>query len=700
MRQSADGRGRGKHIGCRRSSHLEGMKSRKFTFDVRKPFSASAYVVTLRGTLGGEQELDEIFGRLSGTVVFDLEALLRITSFGVREWMAALRGLRADYYAFTRCRPALIAQFNMVEGFAGRGELVSFYAPYICSACDDDFEVLLDLRRDQRIVADMRTPPADCPRCSSPAVFDDLPGDYFSFVASRPFPYVPHLARQMMDGREDVEHNLHLSKRVDGATTVVALTGSLLPSPSLARKLDGLEGVVVVDLSGLTSASPEGFAMVGAMLAHGDVTSAGYRGVRVELVEDLRRGIEGPPRVASIILHGSCTECRAEVDLEVDLGVADDLDRGAATCLRCGARQSVPVPRQVAAVARGLKGWGASERPYPSAAMPRAQPAAMNTPPPAESASAGETNLHGIVAVSAGMRAVIDTIAAVAGSDATVLVRGETGTGKEMLTGTLHRLSGRHDGPLVAVNCAALPEGLVESELFGHEPGAFTGATGRHIGRFERANGGTLFIDEVGDLPAAVQVKLLRVLQEGAIERLGGREAIAVDVRLVAATHRDLETMIQTGEFREDLYYRLNVVPVTIPPLRERREDIWPLAQHYLEAIQARYGKSLQLTSQLRESLEAYDWPGNIRQLINVIERMVALTPSGGVATLDLAPPTADKPDGAARSRQSLRDAMSEFEKKRIAEALDRAGGNRSMAARELGISRQALNHKLQKYNL
>ncbi len=306
---------------------------------------------------------------------------------------------------------------------------------------------------------------------------------------------------------------------------------------------------------------------------------------------------------------------------------------------------------------------------------------------------------------SSAMREVFDAIERVAPTDATILVRGETGTGKELVARVVHALSQRREQPFVAVNCAALPESLVESEMFGHERGAYTGAQARRLGRFERADGGTLFIDEVGNMPEAVQVKLLRVLQERTFERVGGTETLHVDIRLIAATNLDLEGAMATGQFREDLFYRLNVVPITLPPLRERREDIQLLVEHLLPLFQRRLGKEgIKLSASMLERLRAYDWPGNVRELMNVIERVVALTPSGGVA---------DFPDIRMRApRQrltamipekpsaSLKEMVSDFEKRVIAQSLERHGGNRSRAARELGITRQGLSVKIKKYGL
>jgi len=306
---------------------------------------------------------------------------------------------------------------------------------------------------------------------------------------------------------------------------------------------------------------------------------------------------------------------------------------------------------------------------------------------------------------SPAMREVFDAIERVAPTDATVLVRGETGTGKELVAQVVHSLSRRRDQPFVAVNCAALPESLVESEMFGHERGAYTGAQTRKLGRFERADGGTLFIDEVGNVPEAVQIKLLRVLQERAFERVGGTETLHVDIRLIAATNLDLETAMAAGQVREDLYYRLNVVPITLPPLRERREDIPLLVDHILPLFQRRLGKEgIRLSAAMLRRLEQHDWPGNVRELMNVIERVVALTPSGGVADFPEVRMRTPRNRLAAlvpeRPTASLKELVNDFERRVIAQALERCGGNRSRASRELGLTRQGLSIKIRKYGL
>lgn len=248
----------------------------------------------------------------------------------------------------------------------------------------------------------------------------------------------------------------------------------------------------------------------------------------------------------------------------------------------------------------------------------------------------GELGFGEIVGQSAALRRCLEAVEQVAKTDATVLIEGETGTGKELLARAIHLRSGRAAGPLIKVNCAALPAGLIASELFGHEKGAFTGALQRKLGRFELAQRGTLFLDEVGELPAEVQVALLRVLQEKEFERVGGSQTIGVDVRIIAATHRRLEQEVREGRFREDLYYRLNVFPVRNPALRERREDIAMLAEHFAKLAGQRQGKVVKgIAPESVKRMENYAWPGNIRELQNVVERAVILS-SGGMLEVEL----------------------------------------------------------------
>jgi DNA-binding NtrC family response regulator len=292
------------------------------------------------------------------------------------------------------------------------------------------------------------------------------------------------------------------------------------------------------------------------------------------------------------------------------------------------------------------------------------------------------------------MRQVMSMVEKVAQSDVTVLIRGESGTGKELVAEAIHRRSPRSAGPLVAVNCAALTETLLESELFGHEKGAFTGAIKKKLGRFELAHGGTIFLDEVGDVSPALQAKLLRVLQEKEFVRVGGTETIAVDVRLIAATNRNLEQAIQEGKFREDLYYRLSVFPIVVPPLRERPEDIEPLVEHFLAA----HGKSLEdMDNRTLEQLTSYHWPGNVRELENVIERALILAGGERVGPSHL--PFFDSREATGSLDQGGLNLES-LERESIIRALRQTGGNKAEAARLLGITRRALYSRMERLGL
>jgi DNA-binding NtrC family response regulator len=310
--------------------------------------------------------------------------------------------------------------------------------------------------------------------------------------------------------------------------------------------------------------------------------------------------------------------------------------------------------------------------------------------------------LAGLETANPRMAGAINTAARGAASRATMLIRGESGTGKELMARAIHYASPRSKGPLVAVNVAALPDTLLESELFGHERGAFTGADRELRGRFELADGGSLFLDEIGDLPKSTQVKLLRVLQEQAFERLGGSRTIRVDVRVIAATNRDLEAMVARGDFRDDLYYRLNVVSVEIPPLRERREDIPTLVDRFLQQFAAEMQAPAKVMS--REAMDVlvkYHYPGNVRELENIIHRAVVLARDATIATADLPIRVSQAHvTGQPTEAASFVDRVTEFECALIVEALDRANGVRTRAARALGMSERHLRYKLQKYHL
>ncbi len=305
-----------------------------------------------------------------------------------------------------------------------------------------------------------------------------------------------------------------------------------------------------------------------------------------------------------------------------------------------------------------------------------------------------------IVGNSREMSPVYEMIGQVAQSDATVLIRGESGTGKELIAQAVHYGSHRSEGPFVRVNCAALPEGLVESELFGHERGAFTGAIQQRPGRFERAAGGTIFLDEIGDLPPSVQVRLLRVLQEREFERVGGQATIRADVRVVAATNRDLEHDIEHGRFRADLYYRLNVFPIHVPPLRDRRTDIILLADHFIEKYNERHRRSImRLSTPAIDLLMAYHWPGNVRELENALERAVLLA-DGDVIHARLLPPSLQMARLDDKRSGPLRTQLQALEKELIVDALKVNRGNRAAAARQLGITERIMGLRVERYGL
>ena len=315
----------------------------------------------------------------------------------------------------------------------------------------------------------------------------------------------------------------------------------------------------------------------------------------------------------------------------------------------------------------------------------------------------------GIIGASAGLREVLERVSRVAATGATVLITGETGTGKELVARAIHAGSPRARRHLVRVNCAALPEGLVTSELFGHERGAFTGALERRRGRFELAAGGTIFLDEVGELPAPVQVALLRVLQEREFERVGGNSTVKVDVRIIAATSSDLDRMVKDGTFREDLFYRLNVIPIDLPPLRERREDVPLLVQRFVEHFCETHKLEIKTVSpQVMKALMAFEWPGNVRQLENILERMVALTGKRNVIL-----PT-DLP-GEIQSRDSLnfvplieipeeginfQNVVTDMERELILQSLRKTNGNKKLAAKLLNLKRTTLIEKIKRIGL
>jgi len=310
-----------------------------------------------------------------------------------------------------------------------------------------------------------------------------------------------------------------------------------------------------------------------------------------------------------------------------------------------------------------------------------------------------------IISASRQMEEALNLVRRVASSPATVLILGESGTGKELIARAIHYSSPRADRPFIKVSCAALPENLLESELFGHEKGAFTGAVARRIGRFEQANKGSIFLDEIGDLSPSLQMKLLRVLQEKEFERLGSNQTIKTDVRVIAATNQNLEEAIKRGTFREDLYYRLNVVTISLPPLRERREDIPVLMEHFLKKYSRENKRDVSaISKEAKELLMRYDYPGNVRELENIIERAVVLCRGDTLTTQDLPLNLRESKTEVAleeaRKRRDLPETLEGIERQLITQALERSGGVQTRAAEELGISERVLRYKMKKYKI
>jgi two-component system, NtrC family, nitrogen regulation response regulator NtrX len=293
----------------------------------------------------------------------------------------------------------------------------------------------------------------------------------------------------------------------------------------------------------------------------------------------------------------------------------------------------------------------------------------------------------------------------IAASETRVCILGETGTGKELVARTLHERSPRASAPFVALNCAAVPAELIESELFGHEKGSFTGAAGRHVGKFEQAEGGTIFLDEIGDMPLAMQAKLLRVLEEGEIERIGGDKPISVDVRVVVATHRDLEALVREGKFRQDLFHRIYVFPLLLPPLRERREDIPALIEHFAAQVSAANGwKPIPFSPEAIQALQAHSWPGNVRELRNVVERLMLLASDEQVdlASLELALPRGSKQISNFQHAEagSLAYRVQNFEREVILAELKRSNYHVTNAAKALGLERSHLYKKAEQLGI
>jgi PAS domain S-box-containing protein len=312
----------------------------------------------------------------------------------------------------------------------------------------------------------------------------------------------------------------------------------------------------------------------------------------------------------------------------------------------------------------------------------------------------GKDRFHGIIGKSRVMQDIFDLITDAADSDAPIVIYGESGTGKELVAAAVHKLGKRKDGPFVKVNCAALSESLLESELFGHVKGAFTGADRTRKGRFELAHQGDIFLDEVGDIPAHMQAKILRVLQEKEFERVGDSSPISVDVRIISATHRDLEAMIRRNEFRDDLFYRLNVIPIRLPPLRERREDLPLLVEHFLEENRLKSGKNIVgIANEAMELLLTYDWPGNIRELVNALQYAFVVCRDEYVDAAHL-PETILSSKRPRGPKSAPRRKKPQGETERVLEAMRKAKGKKTEAARLLGISRQALWKKMKKLGI
>ncbi|MBI4654306.1 MAG: nif-specific transcriptional activator NifA [Nitrospirae bacterium] len=311
----------------------------------------------------------------------------------------------------------------------------------------------------------------------------------------------------------------------------------------------------------------------------------------------------------------------------------------------------------------------------------------------------GKYQLWNIIGKSDRMQEVFESVHRVAPSRASVLLRGESGTGKELIAKAIHYMSHRSKGQFVKFNCASIPEGLLESELFGHEKGAFTGAITQRKGRFELANGGTIFLDEVGDLPLSLQPKILRVLQEREFERVGGEKTIKVDVRLIVATSRNLEEFVSRGKFREDLYYRLNVVPIFLPTLRERKEDIPLLIEHFLERFNEENNKKVSISAEALRVLMDYDWHGNVRELENTIERLVVMSGKDTIKSSDL-PLNLNVPALQEIPRGPLKTGIEEIERTMVLEALKKSRGVQAKAARILGITSRQIGYKIKKYGI
>ena len=372
----------------------------------------------------------------------------------------------------------------------------------------------------------------------------------------------------------------------------------------------------------------------------------------------------------------------------------------AVSAMKTGAREFLTKPfspQEVLHVVRALLAENEAQPASPATDESETRPAASHDEPVAASAVTETEGARPIVSRSEAMARVLQIAEAVAGSRSAVLIAGESGTGKELLARFIHDAGPRHAQPFIAVNCAALPRELLESELFGHERGAFTGAIGRKLGKFELANRGTILLDEISEMEPVLQAKLLRVLQEHEVDRLGGSRPVPIDARVIATTNRNLKDMVAAGTFRRDLYYRLHVVPLTLPPLRERGDEIDALLDHFVARFAG--GRELSFEAAARARLRAYGWPGNVRELEHVVERAVLLAPGPMIRSIDLQ--LDEEPVPAAPSEIAITLAgrtVHEVERQLIFETLERTNNNRSHAARMLGISVRTLRNKLAEY--
>ena len=501
--------------------------------------------------------------------------------------------------------------------------------------------------------------------------------------------------RSLVNGEPFVRARLHDGDRIEmGRTTLLVLPpeGGVLPAADAARTLR------TVELADHTAFEPVlvalGDAWRGAS-APTAIAQAACEAARTALAA--RRAVlvlhdaSGRPQVVAAVPPAPAVVGVSDEDL-ASAGVL--LERAGKTFaiahLGAGARGAIVV-EEPGGAARAL------ERLTAIARLTGAQLDATAAGERSERARRTLVDRHaprGLVGKSPALRKIAELVARVAPSASTVLVTGESGTGKERVAEAIHAASPRRGGPFVAINCAAIAESLVESELFGHERGAFTGASERRAGRFEQADGGTLFLDEVGELSPAVQARLLRVLETRRFERIGGARTVAVDVRIVAATHRDLEERVRSGAFREDLYYRLCVVRAHVPPLRDRPEDVVPLAEHFLASYGAAAGRpGLALSAAAKEALEAHWWPGNVRELRNAIERAVVMSDAAVIELEDLE--LLSRGPAPAKS-----GSIDDLERQAVIAALEASGGNKARAAQQLGIDRTTLYKKLRRYGL